>query len=189
MQRSTFLQHLTALGACPFMLANMAKANPSQPNLPKTATTGSDSNPETTFIENWLSDLLDSMENTIDRETQARIIAGCGRGCYNRHSFKQDIAAKGRENLDELLKAYHQYMEAWVDGEKIHIRFGEVSSRCYCPVVQHIKPKPNDLHCECTRATQQSILENAFGRPMKVEIVETLRRGGKTCHFVADYKA
>jgi hypothetical protein len=46
-------------------------------------------------------------------------------------------------------------------------------------------PKPDDLHCECTRTTHQSIFETALGRPIKVDVVETLRRGGKTCHFVA----
>ena len=59
------------------------------------------------------------------------------------------------------------------------------SKRCYCPVVRDRPAKPSDLHCECTRATHQSIFEAALGRPVPVEVVETLRRGGKTCHFVA----
>ncbi len=41
-----------------------------------------------------------------------------------------------------------------------------------------------DVHCECTRATHQAVFETALGRPFRVEIVESLRRGGKTCHFI-----
>ncbi len=69
--------------------------------------------------------------------------------------------------------------------EAVHVRYGEVSSRCYCPVVQERPGTTNDLHCECTRATHQSIFETALGRPVEVEILETLRRGGRTCHFRA----
>jgi len=36
---------------------------------------------------------------------------------------------------------------------------------------------------KCTRATHQAIFETALQRPFKVDIVESLRRGGMTCHF------
>lgn len=182
MQRNVFLQYLVGLGACPLMMAN-ASAHAGNPALKSDNSAG-----EPTFIENWLSDLLNTMDKTLNRNTQEKLLAGCGRGCFDRHSFKQEIAAKGKGNIDELLNAYHQFFEAWIEEDKFHIRFGETSSRCYCPVVQNIKPKINDIHCECTRATQQAILETALGKPVKVDIVETLRRGGKTCHFVADYQ-
>jgi len=41
-----------------------------------------------------------------------------------------------------------------------------------------------DLHCECTRATHQTVFEAALGRALPVEILETVRRGGTTCHFL-----
>jgi hypothetical protein len=55
----------------------------------------------------------------------------------------------------------------------------------YCPAARFHPARPHDLHCECTRATHQAVFETALERPVKVEIVESLRRGGKTCHFVA----
>ena len=42
----------------------------------------------------------------------------------------------------------------------------------------------DDLHCECTRTTHQTVFETALQRPIRVEVLETLRRGGKTCHFL-----
>ena len=51
------------------------------------------------------------------------------------------------------------------------VRYGETSKRCYCPVVRDRPAKPSDLHCECTRATHQSIFEAALGRPVPVEVV------------------
>jgi len=140
---------------------------------------------EKSFVENWLSDLLESMERNLDRDTRVRLIEGCGKACFNRHKFKQDIAEKGKGDLNKLIEAYKQNFEIWKEDNKVHIRYGEVSQACYCPAAKYRPPKPNDLHCECTRMTHQTIFETALGRPIRVEVAESLRRGGKTCHFIA----
>jgi len=87
--------------------------------------------------------------------------------------------------VEKLIAAYRRNFEAWRKGETVHVRYGEVSQQCYCPVVKARPARPDDLHCECTRSTHQSIFETALGRPVRVEVVESLRRGGRTCHFVA----
>jgi hypothetical protein len=188
MKRAEFTKNLMALGLCPHLICNPGLSAGNRKDL-KDKFSADQASDEPTFIENWLMDLLDSMEKTIDRETQVKIIEGCGRGCFIRHQFKRDIAEKGKGNLDNLIKAYAQNYEIWRDGDEVHIRYGEISSRCYCPVVQNIPAKPGDLHCECTRSTHQAMFETALGRPMHVEIVESLRRGGKTCHFRVDVSA
>lgn len=139
---------------------------------------------EKQFIENWLSDLFESMDKVLDRGTMIKLIEGCGRGCYNRHKFKQDIAVDGKGNIDRLIEAYKRNFEIWKDGNSVHIRYGERSASCYCPAAKSRPAKPGDLHCECTRMTHQTIFETAMGRPFKVDIVESLRRGGQTCHFL-----
>lgn len=140
---------------------------------------------EAAFVRNWVADLVDTMEEELPRDVQLRLIAGCGRGCFRRHEFKRSIAEQGKGSVDELVTAYKKNFEAWREGETVHVRYGETSSRCYCPVVKDQAPRADDLHCECTRSTHQSIFETALGRPIDVEVVETLRRGGRTCHFVA----
>jgi hypothetical protein len=135
------------------------------------------------FINHWLGDLLDTMDAELDEPTRVKLIEGCGRACFLRYKFKQEIAAKGKGDLDKLLAAYKQNFEIWREGDIVHIRYGEVSPGCYCPAAKFRPPKPHDLHCECTRMTHQTIFETALGRPFKVEVLESVRRGGKTCHF------
>ncbi len=135
------------------------------------------------FIQNWLSDLLDTMDKVLDEETKVKLFEGCGKRCFERHQFKRDIAARGKGDLDKLIEAYKKNYEVWKDGNIVHVRYGEVSPGCYCPAANYRASKPNDVHCECTRMTHQSIFETALGRPFKVDILESLRRGGKTCHF------
>lgn len=140
---------------------------------------------EKEFIQNWLSDLISTIETELDRPSQVKLLAGCGRGCFNRFKFKSDIAEKGKGNLDKLLEAYKNNFEVWKEGNQVHVRYGEVSQGCYCPAAKYRPAKTNDLHCECTRATHQTIFETALGRSIDVKILESIRRGNKTCHFLA----
>ena len=139
---------------------------------------------EKEFIQNWLADLLDTMGTLLDREICVRMIEGCGQGCFRRFSFKQDLARQGQGSLEKLLAAYRQNFEVWQDGDQVHIRYGETSPGCYCPAARFRPANADDLHCECARRTHQTIFETALGRPFQAEVVESLRRGGKTCHFV-----
>ena len=140
---------------------------------------------EKEFIQNWLSDLISTIETELDEPTKVKLLAGCGKGCFNRHKFKQDIAEKGKGGLEKLIEAYKNNFEIWKEGNAVHIRYGEVSQGCYCPAAKFRPAKPNDLHCECTRSTHQTIFETALRRPIDVKILESVRRGNKTCHFVA----
>ena len=140
---------------------------------------------EKEFIQNWLSDLMATIETELDEPTRVKLLAGCGRGCFNRFKFKSDIAEKGKGDVEKLMKAYRTNFEVWKEDNTVHIRYGEISQGCYCPAAKFRPAKPNDLHCECTRATHQTIFETALGRPVDVKILESVRRGNKTCHFIA----
>ena len=141
--------------------------------------------PEKQFVTGWLTDLFEAMDTQLSPEMKVKIMAGCGVGCFRRHSFKTDIARDGRGDLDKLLAAMKRNFEVWREGDLVHIRFGKEVKQCYCPVARLHPARPHDMHCECTRATQQAIFETALERPVRVEILESLRRGDKTCHFLA----
>lgn len=170
-------EFLTASGCCALALfggaAKAAEASAAKPD------------PDRDFVTAWLTDLFEGLDSELDAEAKVRVMAACGKGCFRRHAFKTDIAKAGKGDIDHLVEAYHKNFEAWRKGDEVHIRFGEVSTVCYCPAAKFHPARAGDLHCECTRATHQAIFETALERPVKVEIVESLRRGGKTCHFVA----
>ena len=116
---------------------------------------------EKEFIQNWLSDLISTIETELDEPMRVKLLAGCGRGCFKRHKFKSDIAEKGKGDLDKLIEAYRNNFEVWKEGNTVHIRFGEVSPGCYCPAAKFRPAKPNDLHCECSRATKKNHFRNS----------------------------
>jgi hypothetical protein len=167
-----------ALGCCALAVLDSPAAGQStaQP---------SEADREREFVKNWLTDLFDTIDSELDQATKVRLMAGCGQGCFRRHQFKTDIARLGKGNLENLLQAYKKNFEVWQEGDRVHVRYGTVVKQCYCPAARYHPARPNDIHCECTRATHQAIFETALGRPISVEVIESLRRGGKTCHFVA----
>ncbi len=176
MDRKEFLKG--AAGCCALVVLDAAA--PAQ-----TTAQPSEADREREFVKNWMTDLFDTIDAELDQATKVRLMAGCGKGCFRRHSFKTDIARLGKGNLDNLLAAYKKNFEVWREGNQVHVRYGAEVKQCYCPAARYHPAKPNDLHCECTRATHQAIFETALERPIRVEVLESVRRGNKTCHFVA----
>ncbi len=175
MQRKEFFAASVkgALGCCALVLFDgSASAQPDKAPEP---------DGEKVFVKNWLADLFDAMDQELDEKTKVKLMAGC----FRRFQFKQGIARQGKGSIDALLDAYKKNFEVWREGGLVHVRYGAVNKQCYCPAARYHPVKLRDMHCECTRATHQTIFETALGRPIHVEIVESLRRGGATCHFVA----
>lgn len=183
MDRINFTKKIALLGICPIVIQKLSAFEKDEISLIQDSKI-QELQLQKQFIENWLSDLLDSMEKNLDRDTHEKLVAGCGVACFKRHSIKSDIAEAGKGDLDKLIEAYKKNFEIWKNGNEVHIRYGEVSKQCYCPAANYRTPKPYDIHCECTRNTHKTIFETALGDKFRVEIDESLRRGGKTCHFI-----
>ncbi|HVZ63304.1 MAG TPA: hypothetical protein VG936_01860 [Lacunisphaera sp.] len=137
---------------------------------------------ENQFTANWLTDLFAAVDTEVDPAVQLKLMQACGRGCFQRHQFKQDLAAAGRGDVDKLVAAYRKNFRIEREGDLVHIRYGD---HCFCPAARNRPARPHDLHCECTRFTHEAIFEAALGRHVPVELVESVRRGCATCHLIA----
>ena len=70
------------------------------------------------------------------------------------------------------------------DRDRVIVATNESSKGCSCPAARYRAARANDLDCECTAATHQAVFEAALDPRFPGEILETARRGGRTCHFV-----
>ena len=84
--------------------------------------------------------------------------------------------------MEKLIAAYRTRFSVRRAGDELHIVYG--GGKCFCPAARNRPARPNDLQRECTRATHQAIFEAAMGRPYRIELLETVRRGGTRCHLV-----
>jgi len=186
MNRSEFLRSSASLAcaSCATLLLG-ARAGAAETAAPETPVDEAlkRAQAENQFTNNWLDDLFTAIEAEVDPATRLKLMQGCGRACFRRHKFKTDIAAAGRNDVDKLLAAYRKNFGIEREGDLVHIRYG--GGKCFCPAAHNRPGRPHDLHCECTRFTHEAIFETALGRPVPVELVDTVRRGGTNCHLVA----
>ena len=138
---------------------------------------------ENAFTNNWMTDLFAAIDAEVDPATKLKLMQATGRGCFNRHKFKQEIAEAGKGDVDKLIEAYRKNFGIERDGDDVHIRYG--GGICYCPAAKNRPARPNDLHCECTRFTHETIFETALGRHVPIELVASVRRGDANCHLIA----
>jgi hypothetical protein len=188
MDRKEFLEKAGKVGICTSALLLL-----NQTGMPLSASEGKDDELERLkyerdFIINWLTDLRESIEINVDIKTKEKLFADCGIGCFKRHKFKTDLAKKGEGSIEKLLAAYQENFEAWIEGDKFHIRYGKINKSCYCTVGKNMPNRENDIHCECTKNTHKAIFETALKRPFKIDLLESVKRGGKTCHMVVHLK-
>lgn len=184
MDRKEFLEKAGKVGICTSALLLL-----NQSGLPLSAAENAPDElerlkQERDFIINWMTDLRESIETNVDQKTKEKLFAHCGVRCFERHKFKTDLAKKGEGNLEKLLEAYKENFEVWREGDDFHIRYGKVNPKCYCSVGRGIPDRENDVHCECTRNTHKAIFETALKKPCNIELLESVKRGGKTCHMV-----
>jgi hypothetical protein len=180
--RKRFLTASWRVGCC--ALVGLAGIDVASADAMQRAPETPPADPDKQFIQDWLTDLLNQVDATLDEPAKAKLLGGCGRACFERFAFKRAWAEEGRGDVEKLIAALQKNFDVRRDGRQVHIRYGVTSKGCYCPAAKYRAPKPNDLHCYCSRGTHQAVWETALGRPVQVEIVESVRRGGKTCHFV-----
>ena len=162
MRRNEFLTTALkgGLGCCGLAVLDSAANGPAQAAEPTEA------DREKEFVKNWMSDLFDSIDAELDEETKVRVMAGCGRGCFRRFSFKQGTSRRqGQRAASRVwLKRTRKNFEVWQEDALVHIRYGAENKQCYCPAAPlPFRPRPHDAHCECTRATAPDDLRNGAG--------------------------
>lgn len=180
MDRKEFLR----MGCCAFAL--VATQNGVAAEVPKQAC-GEQELGDLKFIQGWVTDLMDTIDQEPDDATKIRLLSGCGRGCFRRSQFKQDLAAQGKGSLDKLLAAYKNVFEVWREGDdKVHLRSkAAYSGQCNCAAATFRPRKPRtDIQCYCTRASHQALWETALGYAPKIDILQSVRRGDPICHFL-----
>jgi predicted hydrocarbon binding protein len=133
------------------------------------------------FVQDWVKTLVGNMDRQLDEGTRVRLMELSGRACARQGAINTATACKG--NLDKFLVA----MKKWIgednvrrDGNKIHL----VYSKCLCPLVQSGAEKLSDTYCNCSRGWLKEMYETVLGKPVDVQLTESIKRGGKACRFI-----
>ena len=132
--------------------------------------------------EKWIADLIDSLDNNVDKKTIAKILEQCGRQCQSQSFVKKAkaIYEKSKNTDDFLNKLGQVYKHLRREGNKVYI----VYPKCYCPQVNKIpKGKLSGTYCNCSRGWAKALFEGATGKPVEVNMKKSIINGDDQCKF------
>ncbi len=146
--------------------------------------------------ESWVKFLMDNMDALLDEETKIKLMNACGHSCYL-NAF--GVAGEKKPSPE----AAERYLQALAKGgfkvergsESTTIFYGWAGKQnpqglslkegyCMCPIVENNIPGLSPTYCNCSAGYVAEAMERASGRKVKsVEILESVKRGGKDCRF------
>jgi predicted hydrocarbon binding protein len=135
---------------------------------------------EKKFTERWVKNLIESLDAHADEETKTAVMESCGRACARAGAISS--AQKCQGDLDKLLAA----LESWIgkgntgrDGDVVHI----VYPKCFCHLVSDGPARLPDSYCLCSQGWLKEMFETVTGKAVRVELLESVKRGGDQCSF------
>jgi len=129
--------------------------------------------------------LLSIMGNDLDPAVRLKILQSLGRECAQDYDA---LLQKYRGDLEGFLA---KIRTAWVERAEYDEKTGLLRiigkpAPCACPLV---KPGRTPAEfCDCTLGWQEAAFATVLGKPVAVEIEESVLRGGTRCSFRITFK-
>ncbi len=130
--------------------------------------------------------LLSIMAEDLDGAVRLKILRSLGRECA------QDYSALFQKHRGDLKGFLAKIRTAWVERTEYDEKNGILRvigkpSPCSCPLVKAGRT-PGEF-CDCTLGWQEAAFSSVLGKPVAVEIEESVLRGGSRCSFRIAVKA
>jgi hypothetical protein len=94
------------------------------------------------------------------------------------------------DKLVEGLRAYGGPEMARREGNTIYFQYIKnpeglkvADGWCLCPLVESGPSGLSGTYCQCSVGYVRAMISRALGKPVEVELTESLKRGGKGCRF------
>jgi hypothetical protein len=147
-------------------------------------------------IAEWVKKAMEKLDALVDEKTRVQIMQNCGYNCAKKNSKVIERAVARRKkyaSIEEFLEAEQQKP---MKGTRL-AREGNVlyqfytpqaftkPMRCYCGLLRGL---PNEetvskTYCNCSRGFVEKFWENVLGRPVKVDLMQSVVSGDKECKF------
>lgn len=142
------------------------------------------------FTEAWVKRLVDVVDSQLQPAARQKLMESCGRACYTAGHGERP-AKTDPHALEQLLAG----LKKWSSedglvrkGRTIDFTYGKPpgakGARCLCPVVESGPAGLSGTYCQCSVGYVKEMFERATGKPVHVELVESLKRGGQKCRFL-----
>ena len=142
------------------------------------------------FLGGWVTRFFDQLDANITNDEKLKLMNGNGRACHR--AGLQGTPPK-KMNLDQLIEELQRRQgpdNCIRDGNDIVFSYRETfadangtKGHCLCPIAESMPKHLSGTFCLCSVGYVQDIFESATDKKFRVELLESLIRGGKGCRF------
>lgn len=140
--------------------------------------------------KSWIS-LLHKSIAKLDENQQAAVMKSCGQGCADDIlSLCERFLGKKVGSIEELIAGWNMIRDnrgltgKW-EFEQNAIR--GIFKECGCPLVKSGLIELHPVQCYCSQGMMETIFSKVAGKPIEVEIKQTIGRGDDVCHFLVKH--
>ncbi len=135
------------------------------------------------WIEGWTKRFFDNLDSELDQTTRIKLLVANGRACY-RHSREGRTATPISINkLVDKLQKYEGKENVRLEDNIVYFNYQTPDGKCLCPLVEAGPKELSHTYCNCSVGYVTEMFSQAIGKPVAVELLESLRRGGTGCKF------
>jgi len=143
------------------------------------------------FSETWVKRFMDVLGQNLDQETFKKIMEANGRACF-RGAHGEPKGNPAPDALEKFIERYNTYEANAVYREDNVIHYKYIGNpqglkvsggHCLCPLAETVPKGISGMYCQCSAGYVGEMFRGFLGKPVKVELVDSLLRGGKECRF------
>ncbi len=130
----------------------------------------------------WITSLMESLDAQVDEPTRTRLMLAQGRACARR-SVVETAAQACHGDMDKLVATMAKFVgqeNCRREGNIVHLRY----AKCYCPIVGTGPERLSNTWCTCSRGWVHEVFATVAGKPVRVEMTHSIKRGDPDCRFV-----
>lgn len=161
----------------------------------------SDCNQRVSSGQKVIRRLINELDNNLEPAMREKIMHSCGRACFEGAHGKRSAEPPKPENAAKFLEGMKKYLgEEGVKqaGDQVIVYFKYTSNPrglkvsdgyCLCPILEDAPKDISPTYCLCSVGYVREIFERQIGKPVQVELTDSVLRGGKSCNFKVSFKA
>ncbi len=195
MDRKEFLRYVRGIGACSCACVlgmSRALAADATGAAPGDATAAR-AVKRVEFSDQWIRRFMDVLDRTLDEPTRRRVMMSNGKSCFTEwiRSTGREVTTVPFEKWAADLKDRPGDGSVSVEGRVIHFQYDSSAETggpspdgvCLCPMVESKPAGLSATYCLCSLGYVKEMHERKFGRPVEVDLLDSVLRGGKRCRF------
>ncbi|HUI30462.1 MAG TPA: DUF6144 family protein, partial [Candidatus Acidoferrales bacterium] len=142
------------------------------------------------FSQKWVKRFFDVFDKDLDDGKKKEIMKSCGKMCFQGSLGDKKVNPVDIDALIEGINKGTGEIAAKRDGNVVDFHYVSnprglrvADGYCLCPLVESGPEGLSGTYCECSVGYVKEMFQTYTGGTVNVELLESLKRGGKSCRF------